>query len=121
MKNERKLGAILSYVYIFVNTIMTFIYTPFLIKNLGKSEYGLYTIALSIMAYLTMLDLGFGNSMIRYIAKFKALENKDEEKKINGLFLFFYCIVGIITLIIGLVLYKNIGLLFKNKFTTYEF
>ena len=120
MKNQRKLGAVLSYVYILVNTLMTFIYTPFLIRYLGKSEYGLYTISLSIMSYLSMLDLGFGNALVRYISKFKALKNKEEESKINGLFLIFYLIVGVITLLIGLILYKNIGLLFGNKFTVNE-
>ena len=120
MKNQRKLGAVLSYVYILVNTLMTFIYTPFLIKYLGKSEYGLYTISLSIMSYLSMLDLGFGNSLVRYISKFKALKNKEEENKINGLFLVFYLIIGAIALLIGFVLYKNIGLLFGSKFTLNE-
>ena len=120
MKNQRKLGAVLSYVYILVNTLMTFIYTPFLIKYLGKSEYGLYTISLSIMSYLSMLDLGFGNSLVRYISKFKALKNKEEESKINGLFLIFYLVVGALTLLIGFILYKNIGLLFGNKFTLNE-
>ena len=120
MKSQRKLGAVLSYVYILVNTLMTFIYTPFLIKYLGKSEYGLYTISLSIMSYLSMLDLGFGNSLVRYISKFKALNNKEEENKINGLFLVFYLIIGAIALLIGFVLYKNVGLLFGSKFTGAE-
>lgn len=110
----------MSYVYIFVNTIMTFIYTPFLIKCLGKSEYGLYTIALSIMSYLSMLDLGFGNSMIRYTSKYKSLEKKEEENEINGLFLIFYLIICVVSLLIGVFLYKNVGLLFGQKFTASE-
>ena len=110
----------MSYVYIFVNTIMTFIYTPFLIKCLGKSEYGLYTIALSIMSYLSMLDLGFGNSMIRYTSKYKSLEKKEEENEINGLFLISYLIICVVSLLIGVLLYKNVGLLFGQKFTASE-
>lgn len=120
LKNQRKLGVIMSYIYIFVNAIMTFIYTPFLIKYLGKSEYGLYTIALSIMSYLSMLDLGFGNSMIRYTSKYKSLSKKEEEKEINGLFLIFYLIICLISLLIGAFLYKNVGLLFGQKFTADE-
>lgn len=120
MKNERKIGSVLSYVYILVNSIMTFIYTPFLINYLGKSEYGIYSIAISIMSYLSMLDLGFGNAMIRYTSKYKALKDKDEENKVNGFFLIFYVIIGIITLILGFILYKYSYLLFGNKFSAAE-
>ena len=120
MKNERKIGSVLSYLYILINSIMTFIYTPFLINYLGKSEYGIYSIAISIMSYLSMLDLGFGNAMIRYTSKYKALNNEEEEKKVNGFFLIFYVIIGIFTLIIGFLLYKYSYLIFGQKFTSSE-
>ena len=69
---ERKKGAILSYVSIIVTTIIQLIYTPFLIRKLGQSEYGLYSLVQSIIGYLTVLDLGFGNAIIVYTAKYRA-------------------------------------------------
>ena len=39
--NQRKSGAILSYVTIILNTLVQLLYTPYLIKMLGQSEYGL--------------------------------------------------------------------------------
>ena len=38
---QRKSGAILSYVSIILATLVQLIYTPFLIRMLGQSEYGL--------------------------------------------------------------------------------
>ena len=64
---NRKLGAILSYVSIIASTLIQLLYTPFLIRQLGQSEYGLYSLVNSIVGYLTVLDLGFGNAIVVYI------------------------------------------------------
>ena len=64
MKNERKKGAVLSYVSIFINMLITLLYTPFMLKTIGQSEYGLYSMVSSIMQYLTVFDFGFGNAII---------------------------------------------------------
>ena len=69
---ERKSGAVLSYVVIIVNTLIQLLYTPLLIRKLGQSEYGLYSLVASIIGYLTIMDLGFGNAIIVYTSKYRA-------------------------------------------------
>ena len=49
--NQRKIGAVLSYVSIVINTIIQLLYTPLLIKGLGQAEYGLYSLTSSIIGY----------------------------------------------------------------------
>ena len=83
---QRKTGAILSYVSIIVNTLIQLLYTPLLIRMLGQSEYGLYSLANSIIGYLTVLDLGFGNAIIVYTAKYRAKKDKESEQKLHGMF-----------------------------------
>ena len=77
---QRKTGALLSYVSIIVSTLVQLLYTPFLISRLGQSEYGLYSLIASIIGYLTVLDLGFGNAIIVYTSKYRAEKKYDEEK-----------------------------------------
>ena len=91
---QRKVGAVLSYVSIIVSTLVQLVYTPFLIRMLGQSEYGLFALVTSVMAYFSVLDMGFGNAMVRFLAKSK-VDNDGNEKNINGLFLIFYSIIGI--------------------------
>ena len=67
---QRKFGAGLSYISIISNTLVQLLYTPFLTKMLGQSEYGLYSLVASIIGYLTVLDLGFGNAIIVYTTKY---------------------------------------------------
>lgn len=118
--NERKKGIILSYVSIIVNTIIQLCYTPFLIKSLGQSEYGLYSLVSSIIGYLTVLDLGFGNAIIVYTAKYHSLGKYEEEKKLHGMFKIVFFIIGVIAGILGIVLYFNVENIFSRTMTTVE-
>lgn len=58
--NQLKTGAFLSYVSIALNMVIGLLYTPYMLHMLGQSEFGLYSLAASLIAYLTVLDLGFG-------------------------------------------------------------
>ncbi len=112
MKSEIKTGAIIGYINMFANIIITFVYTPIMLKLMGNAEYGLYSLVSSVIAYLSVLDMGFGNAMVRFISIAKVKKEENEEHKINGLFLILYSIIGIITLIIGGILLSNIQKMF---------
>jgi len=59
--NQLKVGAILSYVVMGLSNVVGLLYTPYMLRMMGQSEYGLYSLVASVVAYLTILDLGFGN------------------------------------------------------------
>ena len=117
---NRKLGAILSYVSIIASTLIQLLYTPFLIRQLGQSEYGLYSLVNSIVGYLTVLDLGFGNAIVVYTSKYRAQKKYEEEKKLHGMFALIFTIIGLIAGVIGLILYFNVDNLFGNTMTSLE-
>ena len=115
--NQLKVGAILSYVIIAVNNIVGLLYTPFMLRMMGQNEYGLYSLTSSVIAYLTVLDIGFNNAVIRYTAKYRAEGKAEEQYKMFGMFLLLYCIVAIIVVIIGHFLYLNVENLFGKTMT----
>ena len=43
--NQLKAGAALNYVAIVLNMVVGLIYTPYMLRMLGQSEYGLYSLA----------------------------------------------------------------------------
>ncbi len=118
--NQLKAGAVLNYVVLGLNSLVGLVYTPFMLRMLGQSEYGLYSLAASVIAYLSMLDLGFGDAVIRYTAKFKAEGKKEEQYEMFGLFTVLYSIIGLVTIIIGIIFYFNIELVFGNSLTPVE-
>lgn len=119
-KSQLKIGALLSYVVLALQNLVGLVYTPFMLRMMGKSEYGLYSIAASIVAYLTILDLGFGNAIVRYTAKYRAEGKQEEQYRMFGMFFLLYCCIGIITLITGGVLYLNAESIFDASMTATE-
>ena len=66
--NQIKAGAVLSYLSIGLSNIVGILYTPFMLRMLGQSEYGMFSLAASVVGYLTILDMGFGNAIVRYLS-----------------------------------------------------
>lgn len=118
--NQLKAGVVLNYVVIFLNTIVGLLYTPYMLRMMGQSEYGLYSLVASVIAYLTVLDLGFGNAIVRYTAKFRAEKKTEEQYEMFGMFFLLYLVIGIIAFGIGLGLYFNVDTLFGNTMTAIE-
>lgn len=118
--NQRKIGIILSYVSIIINIFIQLLYTPLLIKMLGQSEYGLYSLVSSIIGYLTILDLGFGNAIVVYTSKYRAQKKYEEEKKLHGMFMVIFCVIGVVAALLGLILFFNVNNIFGNTMTTFE-
>ena len=73
MANSRRVGALLSYVYMAVNVVVQLIYVPLLLSSIGRDEYGMYQLIGSIMAYVIsingVLSAGVGRFYCKYIAE----------------------------------------------------
>lgn len=115
--NQIKSGAILSYLSILISILVALMFTPVIIRQLGQSEYGLYAMIGSISAYLSVMDMGLGNAVVRYNSRNRAIGDKTSESKLNGMFLLIYFVIGILTVLIGLVLYNSIDRIFGESLT----
>src|SRR5690625_3743803 len=115
-----KKGAILSYLSIFITILIALLYTPIMIRLLGQSEYGLYALIGSIAAYFSILDLGLGNSIVRYVSRNRIKKVEGFESKLLGTFLLLFSIVSILTIIIGIIVYYNIEIIFTNQMSAVE-
>lgn len=118
--NQLKAGAILSYMALILGTGISLIYTPYMLRALGQSEYGLFSLVNSTIAYLTILDFGFGNAIIRYTAKFRAENNIEKERSMQGMFLVLYTGIGVLAFLLGLMLIFNINSFFGESLTASE-
>ena len=117
---EMKFGAILNYVVILVNMLVGLLYTPFMLHKLGQEEYGLYSLAASVISYLTVLDLGIGNAIVRYTSKFRATGENEKMQNMFGMFLILYICIGSIALIAGTLLTINCENIFNATMSADE-
>lgn len=117
---QLKAGVLLSYLTLGLSNIIALIYTPFMIRMMGQSEYGLYWLVASVVAYLTILDFGFGNAIVRYTAKYRTESKVEEQYSLFGMFLVIYSAIGAMALIAGLGLYFNVDFLFGQTMSVEE-
>lgn len=118
--SQLKAGAALNYVVIILNMLVGLLYTPYMLRMMGQSEYGLYSLVASVISYLTVLDLGLGNAIVRYTAKFRAEAKTTEQYEMFGMFLVLYIVIGVVAFVAGLVLYFNVDALFGATMTIEE-
>lgn len=118
--NQLKAGAALNYVILGLNALTGLLYTPYMLRMLGQNEFGIYTLAASVIAYLSLLDFGFGNAVIRYTAKLRAKGDKEGQYSLFGTFTVLYSVIGIIALALGLVLWANTDNMFGATMTADE-
>ena len=118
--DQLKIGSIISYLQMLLNTIIGLVYTPIMIRILGQSEYGLYNTALSTVSMLSILNLGFNSGYIRYFSKYKQNNDYDAISRLNGLFLIIFTIIGIIAAVCGFYFTTHLENIFKSGLTVYE-
>lgn len=72
---QRKSGAILSYIYLFLNAVISLLYVPILLNTLGQSEYGIYQLIASIASYLSVLQSTLSAMTLRFYSITLAQKN----------------------------------------------
>ena len=119
--NQRKLGSIISYVQMVLTMVVSIIYTPYMIQKLGQNEYGLYNTVASTISMLSILNLGFSSGYIRYYSVYKKENAKDSIKRLNGLFIKIFVVIGLVALLCGLYIANHLELIFKSGLTNDEY
>lgn len=84
----------------FVLLALGIITTPFVINNLGNSMYGILSISVALLGYFSILDLGLGVSVVKYISEYKAIDDKKTLQKIIGTAFFTFSLIGLIGAVI---------------------
>ena len=102
MKNQLKAGVVLSYISTAISIVIQLVYMPVMIRLLGKSEYGLYSLVSSVVSYLSLFSLGFTGAYLRFFARFH--KNREKLASLNGMFLTLFSILASVATICGIVL-----------------
>ena len=117
---EKGGGVVLGYAQMVLNVLVKFVYTPFLLMCLGQSEYGLFSLVMSVVGYMAVLDLGFGSTVTRYTVKYLSSNDEEGLKKLYGTISVVYIIIGIVAFFICVALSLSSSKLFGRTMTPEE-
>ena len=118
--NERKRGILLSYLNIFLHAAIGFLYVPILLHFIGKSEYGLYQLMGSLIAYFGVMDFGLSTAVVRFYAKARAEKDAIGAENILAIALRGYGIITIFVLALGALGYAELPAIFACSMTGAE-
>ena len=118
--SEKKGGVILSYIQMVSNVLVKFLYTPFLLRALGQNEYGLFSLVMSIVGYLAILDFGFGSAVTRFTVKYNTEDDKTNLYRLYGTVSVIYILIGILALAVCCLLAFYTPQLFSSTMTGEE-
>ena len=91
-----------------------------MLQLLGQSEYGLYKLSSNITSYLSLISLGLGSAITRYLIKAREEDGKEAEEKMLGLFSRIFQVIAIVTFVVGVILSLILGLWYSASLTSSE-
>ena len=110
---QLKLGLLISYLAIGINIATGLLYTPWMIHTIGKENFGLYTLSLSVIT-LFVFDFGLSAAVVRFITKYLAEGKQEKANQCYGLVYRLYIILDVILLIILLIVYFFIPQIYRE-------
>lgn len=118
MKDQKKSGALISYLNIVLGMVSNFLLIPMMITALADVEYSVYKIMQSLAGPLIMLNLGISTIAARAVVRYRSGEHGDRKEKENTLAMTFgiSCIMALAVLVLGLLICGRIPALYGNTY-----
>lgn len=117
---ERKIGSLLTYLNVSLSALIHIFLVPIYLYFLGTSEFGIYQLVGSLIAYLSLLDFGLTTATTRFYTVAKSHDDSIAQQNIVGFSLIIYMLLAGILLSLGFFVYQNITYFFDSSLTDFE-
>lgn len=115
--SQLKKGALLNYTTIILTNLVGLVLTPFIITKLGDAEYGVYMAIGALVGTISVLDFGLNNTIIRFVAKYKAENNRKDEENFLATTMIIYFFISSLVILFGWIFYYKIDTYFDKMNT----
>jgi O-antigen/teichoic acid export membrane protein len=83
------------YAAIVAEAVLGLIVLPYNVAHLGKEAYGLWMLTTSVTAYFTVLQLGYGGALVKFVAEYRAKKDAGALNEILSTMFFVYAAIGV--------------------------
>jgi O-antigen/teichoic acid export membrane protein len=101
------------YLAIVVDGLLGLVVLPFNVRHLGPSAYGLWMLTASVTVYFSLLDLGFGGSMTKFVAHCRARRDARSLNEIVSTLFVVFALLGTVAYAVFVAIAFNIEHLFN--------
>ena len=120
LRNQRKIGIILSYIYTATHVVVNLLYVPLLLRTIGQSEYGLYQLVGSLIAYISIMESLLSAGVVRYYCKYKNENNQEKMENVLAISQRIYSFFALIVCVCGVVLIFVFKSVYSSSLTPFE-
>ncbi|HYR88246.1 MAG TPA: oligosaccharide flippase family protein [Terriglobia bacterium] len=96
------LSVFLNWIALAISVVVAFFLSPFVVHHLGNVAYGVWTLVISMTAYMGLLDLGLRGAVTRFVAKHHARGEHEESSRAFSAALWFRAWIGLLIVLTSL-------------------
>jgi O-antigen/teichoic acid export membrane protein len=101
------------YLVIGVDAILGLLVLPLNVGYFGQTEWGLWMLTASVTTYFSVLDLGYGSSLTRFVAHYRAKRDAQSLNEVLSTTALLFAGIGLIACSIFAIVAFNFGSLFN--------
>lgn len=94
--------------------VIAFVLTPYIVTKLGVVTYGIWSLMISVIGYLGLIDIGIRGSVGRYINHYLALNDHHAVSEVVGTSTIFLTALSILAGIAAFILAENFSIIFPK-------
>jgi O-antigen/teichoic acid export membrane protein len=102
-----------SWVGYAVHAVVALLLTPYILRSLGETRYGIWALANGLTGYYGLLDLGIGAGIGQYLTRYLASNKRDYLDRTASTGVFALSAVGVLIGVCSLILAVNASRLFR--------
>ena len=96
-----------------INVMVGIFLSPFILHHLGDTGFGVWVVIFSVTGYYGLFDLGIRSSIIRYVSKYTATDDRKNLAHFVNTALFSYTCIGVVSMALTFMLSTSVERLFK--------
>lgn len=89
--------------------ILSFLFWPYIVEMLGDSSYGIYALVSTVIGYFSLLDLGLGNAVVKYVAEYSG-QDRGRTEEVVGVAMSIFLAAGVLGILIILSIAKVLAM-----------
>lgn len=89
------------YALIVASALLGIVVLPFNLRYLGEENYGLLTLLASVTTYFSVLELGYGGAIVRYVAEFRARRDARALNEVLSTMFYVFSVMGVVAYLLA--------------------
>jgi O-antigen/teichoic acid export membrane protein len=101
------------YLAIAVELLIGLVMLPFNLHHLGQEAYGLWMLSAGVTVHFSVLDLGYGSAVVKFIAQYRAHRDGRALNEIASTMFYVYAAIGVAAYLVVIALALNFQHFFR--------